>query len=310
MRIEVGQAPVQSGGDRPASSAGEVSPPDPGIDPDEAPAAVGGVAGDLQHAAPLELIDGPRDEALGEPGAGDDVLDRRIGVLCHVLDDRHSAGRRRALAGVGGCSLSDLSEQTRQTVQVPGVLGRRRITAFRVLRPLLGAAAITPFFIVRPAAGGWELALEAGGVLLGGTLGIAAARLLPVEWDFATRRAYTRAGVGYAALWIAVSAARYGFAHGARHLFRHPLADFMTSERVSAGALTDALIFVFVTMYVVRSLSLLTPRPGPARPDRSAALAESAPFDEPAAAQPATRSPRFVTRLVPAIAAAARRARP
>jgi len=154
-------------------------------------------------------------------------------------------------------------------------LGRRKITAFRVARPLIGAAIITPFFIARPATSGWGLALEAGGLLLGGTLGLAAAGLLPVEWDPATRRAYTRAGLGYAALWIAVSAARYGFAYGAKHLFNHPLKEFMASERVSAGALTDALILVFVTMYLVRTLSLLARRLRTA--DRLAALAESAP---------------------------------
>jgi hypothetical protein len=137
-------------------------------------------------------------------------------------------------------------------------LGRRRITAFRVLRPLLGAALVTPLFITRPATGGWGLALEAGGVLLGAALGLAVVALLPVERDPATGRAYTRAGLAYAALWIGISAGRYGFAYGAHHLFNHALKGFMSTNRVSAAALTDALIFVFVTMYLVRSVSLVT----------------------------------------------------
>lgn len=139
-------------------------------------------------------------------------------------------------------------------------LGRRKITAFRILRPLLGVALITPFFVASPATDGWGLGLEVGGALLGVALGLAAAALLPVGWDPEKRRAYTRAGLAYAALWVAVSAARYGFAYGAQHLFDHPLKDFMTTNHVSAAALTDALILVFVAMYMSRTLSLLTRR--------------------------------------------------
>ena len=139
-------------------------------------------------------------------------------------------------------------------------LGQRKISAFRIIRPLLGVLIITPFFLASPATNGWGLGLELCGALLGVTLGLAAAALLRVGWDPKQRGAYTRAGLGYAALWVAVSAARYGFAYGAKHLFNHPLKDFMTTNHVSAAALTDGLILVFVAMYLIRTLSLLTRR--------------------------------------------------
>lgn len=149
-------------------------------------------------------------------------------------------------------------------------LGRRKISAFRVLRPLIGAAVIIPFFVATPAVNGWGLGLELAGVALGAALGLTAASLLSVEWDPETRRAYTRAGLGYAALWVAVSAARYGFAYGAQHVFARPLGEFMAANKVTPGVLADALIFVFVTMYLIRTVSLVMRRSTVSRAKASA----------------------------------------
>jgi hypothetical protein len=50
-------------------------------------------------------------------------------------------------------------------------LGRRTISRFRIIRPLLAAGAIVPLFVARPALAGTgevlELALTGLGVLLG-----------------------------------------------------------------------------------------------------------------------------------------------
>ncbi len=84
-------------------------------------------------------------------------------------------------------------------------LGRRKISLFRVIRPLVGAAAIAPFFIAAPATSWWGLTLELGGAAAGLCLGLAAAALLPVRWDPQSRRACSYGGAGYAALCTAAS---------------------------------------------------------------------------------------------------------
>lgn len=135
-------------------------------------------------------------------------------------------------------------------------LGRRKVSALRVLRPLIGAAVIVPFFLSSPAQSGWGLGLELAGVAVGVGLGLGAAALLPVSWSLLDRRSYSRGGIGYALIWVATSAARYLFAYGAQHWFGVPLRDFMITNRVSPDTLADALIFLFLTMYLIRTASL------------------------------------------------------
>jgi hypothetical protein len=66
----------------------------------------------------------------------------------------------------------------------------------------------------------------------------------------------TRAGAAYAALWIAVIAARSCFSVGAVHWFNHPLATWMANHQVTTAAVTDTLIIMAVAMTLARTLSL------------------------------------------------------
>ena len=66
----------------------------------------------------------------------------------------------------------------------------------------------------------------------------------------------TRAGAAYAALWIAVIAARSCFSIGAVHWFNHPLATWMANHQVTGAAITDTLIIMAVAMTLARTLSL------------------------------------------------------
>jgi hypothetical protein len=132
----------------------------------------------------------------------------------------------------------------------------RKVSSFRLLRPLLMTATIVPMFLAAVATHGTGLALEIGGGVAGVLLGVTAAGLLNVRREPASGRVVTRAGAAYAALWIAVIAARSCFSIGAVHWFNHPLGTWMISNQVSGAAITDTLIFMALGMTLARTLGL------------------------------------------------------
>jgi hypothetical protein len=132
----------------------------------------------------------------------------------------------------------------------------RKLSRFRLLRPLLMTASIVPMFLTAIATHGTGLALEIGGGVAGVLLGLTAASMMTVRREPATGRLVTRAGAAYAALWIAVIAARSCFSIGAVHWFNHPLATWMTSHQVTGAAITDTLIIMAVGMTLARTLGL------------------------------------------------------
>lgn len=132
----------------------------------------------------------------------------------------------------------------------------RKVSRFRLLRPLTLSAAIVPLFLQAIVTHGAGLALEIGGGVAGLLLGLAAASLMSVRREPATGRIVTSAGAAYAAVWIAVIAARSCFSIGAVHWFHHPLATWTAEHNVTGAAITDALIIMAVTMTLTRTLSL------------------------------------------------------
>jgi hypothetical protein len=132
----------------------------------------------------------------------------------------------------------------------------RKLSRFRLLRPLLLSVSIVPLFLEAVATHGNGLALEIGGGVAGILLGLTAAGLMRVRLQPATGRPVTRAGAAYATLWIAVIAARSCFSIGAVHWFNHPLATWMVNHQVTSAAITDTLILMAVAMTLTRTLSL------------------------------------------------------
>jgi hypothetical protein len=136
-------------------------------------------------------------------------------------------------------------------------LGRRTVSRFRILRPLLMVGGLVPMFVERPATSGngeiLELVLTGLGVLLGL---LAATGLMRISFDGAKERVTSSAGVGYGMFWSAIIGGRLAFTYGANHWYATQLGHWMATNHVSVDALTDSLIFMAIAMAVTRTIRL------------------------------------------------------
>jgi hypothetical protein len=132
----------------------------------------------------------------------------------------------------------------------------RKITKFRVLRPIVTAAVIIPLYLKGLSTHGTglvlELALAASGILLG----LAATGLMTVYRSPRTDKPVSRAGWGYGGLWVLVIGARSAFSYGSVHWFGPQLSHWMTHQAVTSNALTAALIFMAVGMLLTRTIGM------------------------------------------------------
>ena len=139
-------------------------------------------------------------------------------------------------------------------------LGRRAITAHRLLRPLLVAATAGSIYLSALATSGSGLAIEIAGAATGAVLGLLAASRMKVEHDANKGQVFTHAGISYAAVWVAVAGARLAFIYGANHWFTTQLGHWMLTNGVSVDALTDSLIFMALAMAITRTVRLAVGR--------------------------------------------------
>jgi hypothetical protein len=133
---------------------------------------------------------------------------------------------------------------------------RRKVTRFRVIRPLVTACLIVPFFIKGAATTGTGLVLELALAAAGITFGLLTTALMSVYRSPRTGRPVTRAGLAYAGLWVAVIGARAAFSYGSVHWFGPQLGRWMANNSVSSSAITDGLIFMAVGMLLTRVIAM------------------------------------------------------
>jgi hypothetical protein len=147
-------------------------------------------------------------------------------------------------------------------------LGHRKITLFRLIRPLLLAAGIVALYFKKVGTTGNGLVFELVLLVLGIGLGLAAASLFHVYRDKGSP--WSQAGVAYAALWALVIGARLVFVEATYH--SHALDKWMATQRLTSDTITDALLAMAVAMVLARTASLRyrARRMDPANAGRSA----------------------------------------
>jgi len=131
-------------------------------------------------------------------------------------------------------------------------LGHRRITMVRLLRPLLLCAAIAALYFKKVGTTGGGLAFEVALLVLGIGLGLAAASLFRVYRD--KDSLWSQAGIAYAALWTVVVGARLMFVYATNH--SRAVDRWITTQRLTADSITDALLFMAIAMVLARTAGL------------------------------------------------------
>ncbi len=149
-------------------------------------------------------------------------------------------------------------------------LGHRAVGGRRLHRPLIIAGIAGSIYLTALATSGAGLALELAAAGTGAVLGLLAASFMHVEHDAANGEVFTRAGIGYALIWIATAAARLAFIYGAQHWFAGSLDSWMLAHHITADVLTDALVLEALAMTIARTISLYA-RSRPGANDRLAA---------------------------------------
>jgi hypothetical protein len=135
-------------------------------------------------------------------------------------------------------------------------LGRRKIGIFRIGRPLLSLPVVLTLIGLHPARSGNGLLLDLVGVVVGVLLGLAASALMTVEYDPLRGRAVSRAGIGYAAVWVAIVGARLLFSYGSDHWFGRQIGQFLLANRISVDAFAASFILMAFAMALTRTANL------------------------------------------------------
>ncbi|MET0423960.1 MAG: hypothetical protein ABW046_08805 [Actinoplanes sp.] len=132
-------------------------------------------------------------------------------------------------------------------------IGTHEFTRSRLLRPVLIVLGVAAFYLHSFPTGGNDVPLVLVFTAAGIVLGICSGLLVRVDRDASTGKILTTAGVGFAALWIAVTGGRLLFIYGADHWFTAGLVTFSRDHLITgADAWTAAFVLLSLAMVVAR----------------------------------------------------------
>jgi hypothetical protein len=80
----------------------------------------------------------------------------------------------------------------------------------------------------------------------------------PDATDEATGKPVSAAGFPYAIVWMVIVGARAAFVYDASNWFPAQLAEWCATHQVTLAAITDGLLFMAITMVLVRTAGLYT----------------------------------------------------
>ena len=132
----------------------------------------------------------------------------------------------------------------------------RKISLVRILRPLVAVAIVIPLFLHRPVTHGNGLLVELAGIAAGLLCGLVVTTLMRVYRSPKTGKPVSAAGFPYAIVWTVIVGARAAFSYGAVHWFPAQLDQWCAIHQVTAAAIFDGLIFMAITMVLVRTVGL------------------------------------------------------
>jgi hypothetical protein len=132
-------------------------------------------------------------------------------------------------------------------------LGRRPVGWLRLVRPVLLAAVVIGIYLKGIQASGDGLTLELGLAVLGIALGLAAGLIFGMSRD-PDGVIRSRAGAGYAMLWVLVIGARLAVTYIAKDSRSFQI--WLGTHHITGAGLTDALIFMAAGMLLARTGTL------------------------------------------------------
>ncbi|GGB36627.1 hypothetical protein GCM10011492_29220 [Flexivirga endophytica] len=132
--------------------------------------------------------------------------------------------------------------------------GRRAFTLHSLIRPLAAIVGVGFFYLRGMPTDRSELWLYAAGLGIGVVCGVVATVFTGIERDVRTGRVMTVCGVGFAATWLAVVAARLAFVWEAEHDlgFREHLGTFMMNHQLHESSIAPFFVIWALAMVVVR----------------------------------------------------------
>ncbi|MBB2891722.1 hypothetical protein [Flexivirga oryzae] len=132
--------------------------------------------------------------------------------------------------------------------------GRRAFSLHSVLRPLLMIVGVGFFYLRGMPTDRSELWLYAAGLGIGLLCGAVATVFTRIERDAVTGKVMTVSGVGFAATWLVVVAARLAFVWEAEHnlTFRAHLGSFMMHHQLHEAAIAPFFVIWALAMVVSR----------------------------------------------------------